>query len=242
MISVSGEAETVAEATMDLSRGEEDPDHRAARERGASPVAAQDPVEPPLSEQPFYKLEALAFQIGQSLVSNTRSPSLVLASGEASSQSSRQDLVRHICKEIYPLLLGKPIDSLKTNNRGSFMLTDNDCWWIKAFARDAEEKETAGVAVLYLALPCGIVRGALSGVGLATGVTAEIPVFPVVAYTVKEIVHVGEGPIGSAKTGAPVYGSIGAARTSSNASVTSSSRETDESPRFSNSIILDLPS
>lgn len=58
------------------------------------------------------------------------------------------DAFKYVCKDLWTLLFGKPIDNLKTNHRGTFVMTDADFWWIREFAPDAADEGTAELAIL----------------------------------------------------------------------------------------------
>ena len=90
---------------------------------------------------------------------------------------------------------GTEPDNLSSFVQGVFVLQDTDFPWISPFASDISMRDTAKMAVLvwggmndncflidlyyfqYLAFPCGLLRGALSGLGVQATVTAEIPAF-----------------------------------------------------------------
>eukprot|EP01090_Pellita_catalonica_P010376 TRINITY_DN2181_c0_g1_i1.p1 TRINITY_DN2181_c0_g1~~TRINITY_DN2181_c0_g1_i1.p1 ORF type:complete len:161 (+),score=21.50 TRINITY_DN2181_c0_g1_i1:25-507(+) len=76
-------------------------------------------------------------------------------------------LVKFICKEFWQQLHGVQIDNLKTNHHGVFVFTTTDNWF-KAYLSEKEAKK-------YIAFSCGLIRGALSGLGKSdSNVNADI--------------------------------------------------------------------
>ena len=73
---------------------------------------------------------------------------------------------------------------MKTNRKETFVVIDSDFSWIKIFGEDARNEEMTQLVILYLAFPCGLLRGALIGCGLVAAVTAEIPAFPQCSFQV----------------------------------------------------------
>lgn len=131
--------------------------------------------------------------------SGATSPTLQIASSSTPSPNTSFtlsldpiDLMKYFCKEWWQTIFSKPIDSLKTNHKGTFLLTDQDFSWTKHLMDDAPTESEAQYLVIlvcyvifskpiflqYLAVPCGLLRGALSVAGLIAAVTAEIPTFP----------------------------------------------------------------
>jgi hypothetical protein len=95
------------------------------------------------------------------------------------------ECLKYLCKELWQNAFGKMIDNLKTNRKGTFVMIDADFSWIKIFAEDATDQEITQLVILYLAFPCGLLRGALAGFGLTAAVTAEIPSFPQCCFQVR---------------------------------------------------------
>ena len=58
------------------------------------------------------------------------------------------DAFKYVCKDLWTFLFGKPIDNLKTNHRGTFVMVDTDFCWIRAFGPDAADEGTAELAIL----------------------------------------------------------------------------------------------
>jgi len=105
------------------------------------------------------------------------------------------DAVKFICKEFWNEVFSKQIDNLKTNYRvgvmrllfrscpglltrcamfqGVYVLTDSRFRWLSRLAGAPPGPELDAVVLRSLHLPCGIVRGALTGLGVPAVVTAE---------------------------------------------------------------------
>ena len=122
------------------------------------------------------------------------------------------DAVKHACKEIWAMAFGKQVDALRTNHRGTFVLRDAafrrlaslsaDAYVPAAKRREKAAEENGGggeaaagqqqqqrdaaasAAATTLRLHAGIVRGALSALGVEADVTAASPVPPAAEFTV----------------------------------------------------------
>lgn len=126
---------------------------------------------------------------------------------------STLDAVKHACKEIWTSAFGKQVDALRTNHRGTFVLRDAAFRRLASLSADVSppsslsEKGGAGetaasaataqqrdatapalaaavAAATALRLHAGVVRGALSALGVEADVTAASPVPPAAEFTV----------------------------------------------------------
>ena len=88
------------------------------------------------------------------------------------------DIIKFICKEFWSVVFKKPIDNLKTNHRGVYVIFDQDFCLFHKMCSSEGTKETIRQVSQYLSFPCGIVRGALSALGLQSVVTADISSYP----------------------------------------------------------------
>jgi len=71
------------------------------------------------------------------------------------------DVLKFFCKEVWTELYGKKIDRLQTNHKGTFMLSD------QTFSPLARLKKASPIDVTrFLALHKGMIRGALSSLGV----------------------------------------------------------------------------
>ncbi|XP_021891190.1 trafficking protein particle complex subunit 6B [Carica papaya] len=107
------------------------------------------------------------------------------------------EAIKFICKDFWSELFKKQIDNLKTNHRGTFVLQDNRFRWLAHMSMDPlSEKETEDPAAMaenkaaqaismYLYFPCGIIRGALSNLGIPCAVSADISNLPACSFVVR---------------------------------------------------------
>ncbi|PNH09730.1 Trafficking protein particle complex subunit 6B [Tetrabaena socialis] len=132
-------------------------------------------------------LEAVGFRVGQQLAERyTRDrPRL----------GDTLEVIKFVCKDFWQALFKKQVDNLKTNHRGVYVLQDNGFRWLQrlsppsalaaAGADPAREEAARQLALSYLHLPCGIVRGALSHLGVACTVEADPKQLPSCTFTVR---------------------------------------------------------
>ncbi|KAL6850892.1 hypothetical protein ACO1O0_008018 [Amphichorda felina] len=125
-----------------------------------------------------HKLETAGYRVGQGLVERF--------SKDRPRFNDTLDVIKFLCKDLWSLVFGKNIDNLKTNHRGVYVLTDNV---FRPFSRMSTE--ASGQAVVraqpFLWFPCGIVRGALTALGIDASVQAEISELPGAVFQIKTI-------------------------------------------------------
>ncbi|CAK9143111.1 unnamed protein product [Ilex paraguariensis] len=106
--------------------------------------------------------------------------------------SDHLEAIKFICKDFWSELFKKQIDNLKTNHRGTFVLQDNKFRWLARMSVDPSPENSASsqdpsavaenkitqVTGLHLYFPCGIIRGALSNLGIPCAVSADISNLP----------------------------------------------------------------
>jgi hypothetical protein len=139
-----------------------------------------------LNETIAAKMERIGFDVGYRLVESlSQSKSLIppTAHAKTPTQSLLQlEAIKFICKEFWLEVFRKQIDKLQTNHRGIFVLKDLDFKWLDKVPSilDAEGVEDEGnggegriMAIKILALPCGLIRGALSNLGIAAVVSCD---------------------------------------------------------------------
>lgn len=97
-------------------------------------------------------------------------------------------IVKFICRSLWKALYLKPIDNLRTNHRGTFVLLDNCHRTTSMFDSPRGAADTAATAKLYLNWPCGVIRGALMALGVDASVEAEL-LFPQVSFHVHTTVN-----------------------------------------------------
>jgi hypothetical protein len=127
-------------------------------------------------------LDRMGYQVGAKLAERyTRDRPRFADSTEA---------VLFVCKEFWPLTFGKRVDSLKTNNKGTFVLTDASFRWtrnIRAVGASAEAGESArrAVATEHARVPAGMLTGFLTALGYPAEVVADAKNAPAVVFTVR---------------------------------------------------------
>ncbi|KAJ3590298.1 hypothetical protein NHX12_008251 [Muraenolepis orangiensis] len=112
-------------------------------------------------------LEGMGFRVGQGLIERmTR---------DSPSFKDELDMMKFICKDFWTQVFRKQIDNLRTNHQGTYVLQDNK---FALLAQLSSGKQYLEDAPKYLAYSCGLVRGALSNLGLESVVTAEVSLMP----------------------------------------------------------------
>ncbi|MBA0873373.1 hypothetical protein Goshw_001226 [Gossypium schwendimanii] len=159
------------------------------------------------------RIEAIGYQVGhqlservdvvcrlrhQHLIYHGAFKNLVVAryTMERPRFSDHLEAIKFICKDFWFELFKKQIDNLKTNHRGTFVLQDNRfCWLTRMSIDQSPENGTSkelsimadnkAMQSMHLYFPCGIIRGALSNLGIPCAVSADISNLP--AWLYKEI-------------------------------------------------------
>ncbi|CAL8350724.1 unnamed protein product [Lota lota] len=112
-------------------------------------------------------LEGMGFRVGQGLIERmTR---------DSPSFKDELDMMKFICKDFWTQVFRKQIDNLRTNHQGTYVLQDNKFALLTQLSNGKQYLEEAPK---YLAYSCGLVRGALSNLGLESVVTAEVSLMP----------------------------------------------------------------
>ncbi|URE34083.1 transport protein particle component, Bet3 [Musa troglodytarum] len=114
--------------------------------------------------------------------------------------SDHLEAIKFICKDFWSELFKKQIDNLKTNHRGTFVLQDNRFRWLTRVSIDPSldiseasqddsavtpENKAAEATSMHLYFPCGIIRGALSNLGIPCAVSADISNLPACSFVVR---------------------------------------------------------
>jgi len=126
----------------------------------------------------FFRLEGQGYRVGQGLVERF--------SKDRPRFTDTLDVIKFLCKDLWQVVFRKQIDNLKTNHRGVYVLTDNS---FRPFARMSTEP--GGNAVIkaqpYLYFPCGVIRGALSSMGINATVQGDTTELPGATFQIKSI-------------------------------------------------------
>lgn len=144
------------------------------------------PLDSPLANSPDVAAAShlMGYTVGRRLC-------LLLLHSAPADSSNAMDLlaiVKFVCRTVWRLVYNKPIDNLRTNHRGTFVLLDANHRTILAFDLPRGVVDTHHKARLYLHWPCGLVRGALAALGLDASVVAELQ-FPQVTFQVNTAVN-----------------------------------------------------
>ncbi|KAG2748601.1 transport protein particle component [Suillus brevipes Sb2] len=92
--------------------------------------------------------------------------------------SDSLDVIKFVCKELWVSCWDKQVDNLRTNHRGVYVLQDNAFKPIARISSWEGRQEALKRAKLYVSLPAGIIRGALSRIGFQGTVVPEITTLP----------------------------------------------------------------
>ncbi|KAJ4823509.1 hypothetical protein Tsubulata_035181, partial [Turnera subulata] len=130
------------------------------------------------------RIEAIGYQVGHQLSERYTM--------ERPRFSDHLEAIKFICKDFWSELFKKQIDNLKTNHRGTFVLQDNKFRWLSrmsveedgAFSADPESPAAQAMS-MHLYFPCGIIRGALSNLGIPCAVSADISNLPACSFVVR---------------------------------------------------------
>ncbi|XP_035647562.1 trafficking protein particle complex subunit 6B, like [Oncorhynchus keta] len=112
-------------------------------------------------------LEGMGFRVGQGLIERFTK--------DSPSFKDDLDVMKFICKDFWINVFRKQIDNLRTNHQGTYVLQDNKFALLTQFSNGKQYLEEAPK---YLAYSCGLVRGALSNLGMDCVVTAEVTLMP----------------------------------------------------------------
>uniref|UniRef100_A0A8C7YP37 Trafficking protein particle complex subunit 6B n=1 Tax=Oryzias sinensis TaxID=183150 RepID=A0A8C7YP37_9TELE len=113
------------------------------------------------------KLENMGFRVGQGLIERLTK--------DTARFKDELDVMKFICKDFWTCVFKKQIDNLRTNHQGIYVLQDNKFLLLSHMSAGKQYLEHAPK---YLAFTCGLVRGALSNMGVKSIVTAEVSVMP----------------------------------------------------------------
>ncbi|MFS8010176.1 putative transport protein particle (TRAPP) component [Helianthus anomalus] len=123
------------------------------------------------------RIEAIGYQVGHQLSERYTM--------ERPRFSDHLEAIKFICKDFWSELFKKQIDNLKTNHRASF--NDKFAWLSRMSGEPSTEtrgsateagNKAAETTGMHLYFPCGIIRGALSNMGIPCAVSADISNLP----------------------------------------------------------------
>uniref|UniRef100_A0A4W3GHS7 Trafficking protein particle complex subunit 6B n=1 Tax=Callorhinchus milii TaxID=7868 RepID=A0A4W3GHS7_CALMI len=113
------------------------------------------------------KLENMGFRVGQGLIERFTK--------DTARFKDELDVMKFICKDFWTSVFKKQIDNLRTNHQGIYVLQDNK---FRLLTPMSGGKQYLEHAPKYLAFTCGLVRGALSNLGIKSIVTVEVAAMP----------------------------------------------------------------
>ncbi|KAJ8904221.1 hypothetical protein NDN08_000746 [Rhodosorus marinus] len=119
-------------------------------------------------------VHGMGYDVGQRLIERLSTDHLKM--------ETNLEVVKYICKDFWEETFKKQIDVLKTNNKGRFVLQDNNFRWIrKASRNDPSQLKVED----FLTFPAGIVCGAMNRLGVDCTVSADAASAPMCIFTVE---------------------------------------------------------
>ncbi|XP_063793648.1 trafficking protein particle complex subunit 6B-like isoform X1 [Pseudophryne corroboree] len=112
-------------------------------------------------------LEGMGFRVGQGLIERLTK--------DSPSFKDDLDIIKIICKDFWTVIFKKQIDNLRTNHQGTYVLQDNRFLLLTQISCSKQYIEEAPK---FLAYTCGLIKGALSNLGINCTVSAEVPIMP----------------------------------------------------------------
>jgi hypothetical protein len=172
---------TEAEREMDAANVSASPSTDDDQNKTSSPSSSPSTPISAATSKPspnvVRKIENMGFCVGRRLMERrTRD-------GEAKRLENRMSVMRHICKDFWPVAFDHPATGLQTNNRGIFVIKDGNFKLIQAIG-PVEGVDQKDIVRKYLVYPCGLLRGALASLGLACVVDAMVEDLPLVKFQV----------------------------------------------------------
>lgn len=98
--------------------------------------------------------------------------------------SSTLEVVKFLCKDLWGAMFGKQVDKLQTNHKGVYVLHDHSFSWVRSMDVDYRSDDSVEAAKKFLVAPCGLLRGALSNLGVKCTVRAEFSTLPACYFNI----------------------------------------------------------
>ncbi|GLH03746.1 hypothetical protein R5R35_014125 [Gryllus longicercus] len=92
------------------------------------------------------------------------------------------ETMKFICTDFWTSINKKPVDNLRTNHQGVYVLQDNA---FRFLTRLSNSRQYLEVAPRYVAFTCGLIRGALANLGINSMVTAEVQSMPACRFHIQ---------------------------------------------------------
>ncbi|KAI0932792.1 hypothetical protein AcW1_000187 [Taiwanofungus camphoratus] len=99
--------------------------------------------------------------------------------------SDTLDAIKFICKDLWAACWDKQVDNLRTNHRGIYVLHDNNFKPISRLSSWEGRADSLKKAKLYVAMPAGILKGALARLGYHAVVVPEVAALPQCAFQLR---------------------------------------------------------
>ncbi|CAL1167381.1 unnamed protein product [Cladocopium goreaui] len=98
------------------------------------------------------KLRRLGFTTGVRLITRL--------AGSRFPMTNERMIMKYVCKELWTYLFHQPASRLQADKHGGYIIIDHSFRWLEGFAGSSSEvSETQQLALLHLALPCGLLQG-----------------------------------------------------------------------------------
>ncbi|KAH9850611.1 transport protein particle component [Lenzites betulinus] len=95
------------------------------------------------------------------------------------------DAIKFICKDLWNACWEKQVDNLRTNHRGVYVLQDNQFKPLTRVSGWEGRADSLRKSKIYVAMPAGIIRGALARLGFQAVVVPEVTNVPQCTFQVK---------------------------------------------------------
>mmetsp|Transcript_82537 Transcript_82537/g.238978 ORF Transcript_82537/g.238978 Transcript_82537/m.238978 type:complete len:176 (-) Transcript_82537:28-555(-) len=82
--------------------------------------------------------------------------------------------MKFLCKDVWPVLFRKSVDRLQVDKLGNYVIQDRSFRWLEPLSGGGRDVEVQEAAALHVALPVGVIRGALHALGVDCTVAADI--------------------------------------------------------------------
>ena len=119
----------------------------------------------------------------------TRLSQIIMFKTSASKIDNILDIMKFVCRDVWKCMFNKQMDNLRTNHRGIFVLVDNQFQYIASLNSSKGVPDLIARARSFLWFPCGVIRGILATFGIEATVSAEITLFPAVAFNIQTTIN-----------------------------------------------------
>ncbi|CEM17532.1 unnamed protein product [Vitrella brassicaformis CCMP3155] len=122
-------------------------------------------------------LEEMGFMLGGKIVERL--------TASRSRLQDEKDIVKFICKDLWNYLFHKQADRLQTNRRGGYVIQDNTLRWLRHMPPMPDTAPPHKRPMAPVSVICGIIRGALTHLGLSASVSASVAEPPCCSFSIK---------------------------------------------------------